>query len=147
MFKAKEPPLNESAKGFLFARGTHCSETTKNVMKDLAKLKRHQSKPTTGKNDFHPLEDETGIENLCRSKRAGLFAFGTENKKRPNNVVLGRTYDEHLLDMVEVGITKFESMLECQKRAKSSTASGKLRPSVSMRKVKMSPCLPDEKSW
>ena len=31
--------------------------------------------------------------------------------------------------------------------ASRSTASGKLRPSVSIRKVKMSPCLPDEKSW
>ena len=31
--------------------------------------------------------------------------------------------------------------------ASRSTASGKLRPSVSIRKAKMSPCLPDEKSW
>src|SRR5208337_871485 len=31
--------------------------------------------------------------------------------------------------------------------ASRSTASGKLRPSVSLTKAKMSPCLPDEKSW
>ena len=31
--------------------------------------------------------------------------------------------------------------------ASRSTASGKLRPSVSIRNAKMSPCLPDEKSW
>src|SRR5208337_5206444 len=31
--------------------------------------------------------------------------------------------------------------------ASRSTASGKLKPSVSLTKVKMSPCLPDEKSW
>ena len=31
--------------------------------------------------------------------------------------------------------------------ASRSTASGKVRPSVSIRKAKASPCLPDEKSW
>ena len=31
--------------------------------------------------------------------------------------------------------------------ASRSTASGKLRPSVSLTKAKMSPCLPEEKSW
>jgi ribosome production factor 2 len=121
--KPNEPPLIEPAKGFLFARGMHCSEITRNVMRDLARLKEQQGKTTTGKNDFHPMEDETGIERLCESKGAGLFAFGTENKKRPNNLILGRTYDRRLLDMVEVGITKFESMIDCQKRAKTTSAS------------------------
>src|SRR5580704_7977129 len=31
--------------------------------------------------------------------------------------------------------------------ASRSTASGNVRPSVSIRKAKASPCLPDEKSW
>ena len=31
--------------------------------------------------------------------------------------------------------------------ASRSTASGKVTPSVSITKSKMSPCLPDEKSW
>jgi len=75
--KKKEAPLIEPAKPFLFARGTHCSETTKGVMRDIAKLKGDQAKSTTGKNDFHPMEDETGIEQLCRTKEAAFFAFVT----------------------------------------------------------------------
>ena len=126
--KAKEPPLIEPAKGLLFARGTHCSQMTKDVMRDFAKLKSFQSKLTTAKNDFHPFDDETGIEMLCKSKEAGLFAFGTDNKKRPHNLILGRTYDSHLLDMIELGVTKFESMLDCQKRCKTTAASAYWAP-------------------
>jgi len=121
--KAKEPPLVEPAKGFLFARGMHCSETTRGLMQDFARLKGDVGKTTTGKNDFHPMEDETGIERLCKSKGASLFAFASENKKRPKNLVLGRLYDGHLLDMVEVGVKEFESMANCQKRTKTAAAS------------------------
>jgi ribosome production factor 2 len=32
------------------------------------------------------------------------------NKKRPNNLVLGRTFDRQVLDMVEFGVTRFKSM-------------------------------------
>ena len=36
--------------------------------------------------------------------------FGSHNKKRPNNIVIGRTYEHKVLDMVELGITNMESM-------------------------------------
>jgi ribosome production factor 2 len=32
------------------------------------------------------------------------------NKKRPNNLILGRTFDRQILDMIEVGVTRFKSM-------------------------------------
>jgi ribosome production factor 2 len=31
-------------------------------------------------------------------------------KKRPNNLVLGRTYDHHIYDLVEVGVENYKSM-------------------------------------
>ncbi len=29
--------------------------------------------------------------------------IGSHSKKRPDNLVIGRTYDEHILDQVELG--------------------------------------------
>lgn len=36
--------------------------------------------------------------------------FGSTSKKRPNNLILGRIYEQELLDMVELGINKFKSL-------------------------------------
>ncbi|KAI3471978.1 hypothetical protein Pfo_028666 [Paulownia fortunei] len=37
-------------------------------------------------------------------------SFGSHSKKRPNNLVLGRTYDHHIYDLVEIGVENFRSM-------------------------------------
>lgn len=118
-----EPPLIEPVKPCVFARGLKCSQVCKEAMTDLAKLKNDSAKLTTGKNDVRPMEDEPGVENLCNTFGAGLFVFAQENKKRPHNMVFGRVFDRKLLDMVEVGVTMFESMKDCQKRSKTTAAS------------------------
>lgn len=41
---------------------------------------------------------------------ASLLQFASHTKKRPNNLVLGRFYDHHIYDLVEVGIENFRSM-------------------------------------
>lgn len=39
-----------------------------------------------------------------------ILQFGSHTKKRPNNLVIGRTYDHHIYDLVEVGVENFKSM-------------------------------------
>ena len=43
--------------------------------------------------------------------QASLFVFGSHNKKRPHNVVLGRMYDGHVRDMVELGLESLRPMM------------------------------------
>ncbi|KAL0374936.1 UNVERIFIED_CONTAM: Ribosome production factor 2 [Sesamum radiatum] len=39
-----------------------------------------------------------------------VHQFGSHSKKRPNNLVIGRTYDHHIYDLIEVGVENFRSM-------------------------------------
>ena len=41
-----------------------------------------------------------------------MFLFGSHSKKRPNNIVIGRMYDEKVLDMVEMGIKSITAINE-----------------------------------
>lgn len=34
--------------------------------------------------------------------------YGSTSKKRPDNLVIGRTYDHHIYDLVEVGVENFK---------------------------------------
>jgi ribosome production factor 2 len=47
---------------------------------------------------------------VAKKADTSLFLFGSHSKKRPNNIVLGRTYEHKVLDMAELGITKLDSI-------------------------------------
>lgn len=127
--KRDDGPIVEPAKPILFARGGHSSQTVKDLLSDFTRLKKTVSKTLTTKHDFLPMEDESGMEFLCTKKSdSGLFFFAHENKKRPNNFVLGRMFDTKVLDMVELGVKKCESMQACQARAGTSAASAYQSP-------------------
>uniref|UniRef100_A0A2K6SVB1 Ribosome production factor 2 homolog n=1 Tax=Saimiri boliviensis boliviensis TaxID=39432 RepID=A0A2K6SVB1_SAIBB len=53
-----------------------------------------------------PFEDQT---SLAKKSDCPLLMFGS-HKKRPNNLVIGRMYDYHVLDMIELGIENFVSL-------------------------------------
>jgi len=40
----------------------------------------------------------------------GILQFGSHSKKRPDNLVIGRFYDHHIYDLVEVGVENFKSL-------------------------------------
>ena len=39
-----------------------------------------------------------------------FLQYGSHSKKRPDNLVIGRTYDHHIYDLVEVGVENFKPM-------------------------------------
>jgi ribosome production factor 2 len=50
------------------------------------------------------------LEHICKKSETSLFLFGSHSKKRPSNVVIGRTYEHKVLDMVELGILNVTSI-------------------------------------
>lgn len=73
-------------------------------------LKKPDAQLMQKKNPIRPFEDATPIEQFSRKLNAPLFMFISHNKKRPHNLVMGRTYEHSILDMAEFGIENFKSL-------------------------------------
>ena len=47
----------------------------------------------------------------------------SHSKKRPNNLVIGRTFDRHILDIVELGILRYKSLADYKQAPKKRVGS------------------------
>jgi len=94
----------------LLVRGNKTSEITTAFLKDMKIIKHEGTTYYSRRHDVHPFESATEIEHYCKSTDSSLFMFASNSKKRPNNIVIGRTYRYGLLDMVELGIDSYESI-------------------------------------
>jgi hypothetical protein len=126
----------EDPKNVLILLGNKVSQLVKDVLSDISKLKHDQAVKYTRKNDVHPFEAETAMQFFCERSDCALFCLGNHNKKRPNNIVLGRTFDAQLLDMVEVGVIEHIPTLRFPAAAKLQAGSTVCIPRV------LSLCLP-----
>lgn len=111
----RAPKLDENAKKLLLLHGTKTTANLKQALSDFYHLRKDGGKAIkyTKKNDaIRPFEGggETSLEFLSQKTDCSLFAFGSHSKKRPNNLVLGRTFDHKVFDMVELGIENFRSI-------------------------------------
>ncbi|XP_038214185.1 ribosome production factor 2 homolog [Zerene cesonia] len=109
---SKEPKAIEGPKQCIFLQGRNPSERARKVLKDLYDLKKPDAAFLSRKNDFVPFEDATLIEKLCYKKEAALFGVSSHSKKRPHNIILGRTFNYGVLDMIELGADNFKAMSE-----------------------------------
>ncbi|XP_071455647.1 ribosome production factor 2 homolog [Hetaerina americana] len=109
---AREPKVIEDPKRALLIRGRKTNETTTNMLKDIYSMKKLHAMMLNKRNDFMPFENIVPVENLLTKECSSLFLFASHNKKRPNNIIFGRTYDSHLLDMVEVGVESYRGLSE-----------------------------------
>ena len=107
----KQGPLEvENTKKVLIFKGHKTSQYVTNVMRDIAMISKPHGEMLDKKNEILPFEDANSIEFLTTKNDTSLFVMGSHTKKRPNNIVLGRTYDGHVLDMFEFGVDNFESL-------------------------------------
>lgn len=108
----KEPQLLETAKQALCIKGSTSSKLAHDCMKDFYDLKKPDAQMMTKKNEIRPFEDITPIEQFATKLNAPLFMFTSHNKKRPNNLIMGRMFENTLLDMVEFGIEDYKGLKE-----------------------------------
>ncbi|XP_048496122.1 ribosome production factor 2 homolog isoform X1 [Beta vulgaris subsp. vulgaris] len=109
----RAPKLVEGQKKTLILHGTKTSNVLNSVLTELYLLKKESSVKYTRKNDkIRPFEagGETNLEFFSQKTDCSLFLFGSHSKKRPDNLVIGRFYDHHVYDLVEVGVENFRSL-------------------------------------
>lgn len=106
----KEPKLIEDTKQTLCFKGKNTSQIVVNFMKDLYDLKKPDAQIMQKKNDILPFEDITPIEKFSIKYNAPLFMIALHNKKRPHNLIMGRMYEQTLLDMAEFGIENYTGL-------------------------------------
>jgi len=112
LLKKREPQLVEATKNVLVLKGHKVSETVKAVLLDINQLTKPNNKTFSRKNEELPFEDINGLEFLCEKNQCAMFCLGSHTKKRPDNIVLGRMFDSHLLDMYEFGVSGFAALTE-----------------------------------
>lgn len=49
---------------------------------------------------------------MTQRNDCALFSFGSSTKKRPNNLILGRIFENEILDMVELGLQQYKAISE-----------------------------------
>ena len=48
------------------------------------------------KNDLRPFEDVSNVEFLCNKNNTGFFLLANHSKKRPQNLTIGRVFNENI---------------------------------------------------
>ncbi|KAK8970965.1 hypothetical protein KSP40_PGU021779 [Platanthera guangdongensis] len=107
----RAPKLVENAKKTLILHGTKTSNVLNAVLAQIYHLKKGLAVKFSRRNDkIQPFEitGQTSLEFFSLKTDCSLFVFGSHSKKRPNNLILGRMYDHHIYDLVEVGVENFK---------------------------------------
>jgi len=123
--KHVESQLVEGAKSALLLKGISCSNALFTVLKDMRAMKAPHAKLLSKNNVIVPFDDEglQSLEFLSTKNDCSLFALASHNKKRPNNLVIGRTFDRRILDVAELGIVKYKSIADFPGAPKKRTGS------------------------
>jgi len=111
----RAPKLQENTKHALFIRGHKTSNVVNMLLTDFYSLKKPYSTQYSRKSSNGtkgPFEDPTSIEFFSMKNDASLFMHGTHIKKRPHNLIIGRMFHFHVMDMVEFGISGYKSIEE-----------------------------------
>uniref|UniRef100_A0A3P8WD82 Ribosome production factor 2 homolog n=1 Tax=Cynoglossus semilaevis TaxID=244447 RepID=A0A3P8WD82_CYNSE len=108
--ESRAPKLTENVKNAMIMKGGNTSQVVSQTLKNIYSLKKPTALLYKKKNITRPFEDSTSMEFFSKKTDCSLFLFGSHNKKRPNNLIFGRLFDFHVLDMIELGIEKYMSL-------------------------------------
>jgi ribosome production factor 2 len=113
----REPKVHENVKSAMFLRGPKTSELINQVVSDLYTLKKPHGIKFHRRNQTRPFEDQTSIEFFSNKNDCSLMVLASHQKKRPNNLVLGRFFDYQILDLIELGVENFKSIQQFEGNA------------------------------
>jgi len=110
--------LFENPKRSVFLKGRKSSQTLNTLMRELHIMRgTGMSQMLCRKaHDISVFEDVSLVERTTTKYDCSLFMVATHQKKRPDNLAIGRVFDGHVLDLFEVGIEDYKST-ECFKSA------------------------------
>lgn len=97
-------------KNLLILRGPTASANGLSALRNLAALKKPDVKLLSRSNDVRPFDDLSSLEFLADKNECQAFIYTSHNKKRPNNIIMGRLYDGHVMDMIELGLQNFVAL-------------------------------------
>ncbi|ENN74775.1 hypothetical protein HUJ04_011354 [Dendroctonus ponderosae] len=108
----REPQVIEDPKRALFLKGRKTSELVRRALKDVYQMKKPDALMFAKRNDITVFEDPTPLERHCKKNECAHFLLGSHSKKRPNNLTIGRMFNYALLDMVELHIESYKSLMD-----------------------------------
>lgn len=110
--ESKAPKLIENSKKSIIMKGRKSSEILNSLLRELHMMRGSEMSQLLMRkaHDILPFEDASMIESTSVKYDASLFAVGSHQKKRPDNLILGRVFDGHILDMFEMGIEQYRGM-------------------------------------
>lgn len=90
--------------------GRKTSNHIRELLKDICTLKKPNCKHLSRNNDMTPFEDPNPLQILLEKLDCHMFFFGSHSKKRPDNIIVGRTFDNQVLDMIEFGVKQYKGL-------------------------------------
>lgn len=122
--KARAPQVVEAGRSAVLLKGASSSATVNAALTELGALLKPAAKKLTRKNPLLPFEagGEAHVCSLARLNDASVFIVGSHTKKRPHTLTLGRTFDGHVLDMVELGVRSLVPMLAFRRAGSGAVA-------------------------
>ena len=106
----KEPQPIEGIKLVLFLNTTTASQLIKQALSDFNSLRKPNSVYLRQKKELHPFDQDEHLLALAERTNCGLFMTGYDSKKRPQTLLLGRVFDQNILDMFELKIIHYVPM-------------------------------------
>lgn len=121
LMRRREPAVNETPKTSMIIKGNKANSEVSELLLSIHLMRFGRSQNYSRKHDMHPFEDSAPIVTMCNKFQHTLFAFGSTSKKRPSRLILGRLFNEKLLDMQEFGVSNFRPKSKFPRRQSAET--------------------------